>query len=615
MFMVNYIMTRKVMVNNAEQNARNLATESIYHIDGILSNLEKQTSSASFLINTVELNHKEQHDYIRELIKNNIEMYAVCVAYTPDYLAKNKGISSSLFFISDSVFVEKDISKYTDEYKLDDWFIIPRVNKKAYWSEPWIDTNLDAQPITSYSVPMFEDGEVIGIIRSDMSLKVLQRIVSSLKLLNTGYAILLSKNGTYVTHPADSLILNYTIFSYAEQLGIKELRTVGREMVNGKSGFCHLPYSKHYSPRWIYFAPITRNHWSIGVKFRDNEIMGDLNKVILTFSVILCFGFLLLLALIYSKVSTIFKPLGSLLKATDKIGSGDFNFELPVIKMDNEVSTLTNAFTKMQSELKSYMENLIKTNREKDKITSEIKFAAQIQQNIIPSNRNLLTQVSEVSIFGILEPAEEIGGDLYDAFMIDDKKMCFAIADVFGKGIVASMLMTMVQTLIRSKAKYVSSIVTLMEEFNTYLCENNKQSNFITLIIGILDLSTGVVEFSNAGHTPLYLRKSNQKCVRFGETHCTALGIFPDLAITSSFIQLDVQDFIILFTDGITEAMSDKEAFFGYNRLESIICQIQHPSPETIVQAILQGVRKFTGQDSQNDDLSILVIKFNHPRG
>jgi sigma-B regulation protein RsbU (phosphoserine phosphatase) len=614
MLLVNALMTRKVMISNAELIAKTLASENILHINGILSNLEKQTSGAAYLINSNMLSNQEQFAYFKEQLHNNDEMHSICVAYTPEYLERNKNASSKVYSIVDTLFIEKNINTNAKEYQLDDWFIIPRTQKIPYWSEPWIDTHIDAHQITSYSVPMYENGVFIGVARTDMSLKVLQRIVSSVRLLKTGYAILLSKNGTFITHPADSLILNYTIFSYAEQLKVQKLREVGREMVSGKSGFAQLPFSTQYKSRWIYYAPITRNHWSIGVKFSDNEIMGDLKRVILTFSLILCIGFLILLASIYTRISAIFNPLRLLIRATNKIGSGDFNVELPVIKMNNEVSLLTSAFQKMQTELKTYMQNLIKTNREKEKIAAEIRFAAQIQQNIIPSNQNLLTDIPEVSIFGILEPAEEIGGDLYDAFMIDNKRMCFAIADVFGKGIVASMLMTMVQTLIRSKTKYTSSVITLMQEINAYLCENNKQSNFITLIIGIMDLSTGVVEFCNSGHTPLYLRKASQQCIRYGETHSTALGIFPDLNMTSSFIQLDLQDSIILFTDGITEAMSTNEAFFGYSRLESIICDLQNPNPETIVQSILQGVRNFTGQDSQNDDLSILVIKFNHPR-
>jgi sigma-B regulation protein RsbU (phosphoserine phosphatase) len=225
-----------------------------------------------------------------------------------------------------------------------------------------------------------------------------------------------------------------------------------------------------------------------------------------------------------------------------------------------------------------------------------------------------LTELREITIYGVLEPAEDIGGDLYDAFMIDDRFLCFAIADVFGKGIVASMMMTMVQTLIRSQSRYSSSAVSLMKEVNSYLCLNNKQGNFITLIVGILDLKTGVVEFCNAGHTPIYMKKANQQCIRFGETHTTALGMFQDLKLESSIIPLDVNDMLVLFTDGVTEAMNEEEHFFGLERLEEIISTMQNPNPEGMAKTILQEVRNFTGQAKQSDDLSLLVLKFNHPR-
>lgn len=613
MYFVNQLTSKDIITENAEQLAKSLTWEVINQINGILYKIEEQTRNSAYLIGELSLGHKEQEQFFIQQVQSDVETFAICVAFTPEYLANHPGVTSHLFYASDSLIVHKEINNQANEYQLEDWFIIPYAKKKTYWSEPWVDRNSGTEPITSFSVPIEKDGKVIGIVRTDISLKVLQRIVTSVRVSKTGYAVMITNNGTFVTHPADSLILNYTIFSYAEELNNRKLKQVGKEMVSGKKGFVHLPYSEHYSSRWIYYAPITLNKWAIGVKFDDKEIMGDLRKIYFYFSLILGLGFLVLLFAIYTRIATIFKPLRILSEAANKIGSGDFEVNIPHTKAINEVSLLTDAFSKMQIELKSYTENLIKTNREKDKITSEIKFAALIQQSIVPSNQNLIPEVKEVSIFGFLDAAEEIGGDLYDAFLVDKDRLCFTIADVFGKGIVASMMMTMVQTLIRSKAKHTNSATTLIREINTYLCENNKHQNFITIIIGFIDLKTGVVEFCNSGHTPMYLRKANQECIRYGETHTTALGIFPDLEINSSFIQLDIDDILIMFTDGITEAMSENEAFFGYQRLESIICQMQNPNPESIVKSILKGISVFTGKDKQNDDLSILVIKFNRP--
>jgi phosphoserine phosphatase RsbU/P len=614
MFFGNSIMTRKVMFKNAEQMARSLTAEKINKIEGILSNIENISQNIAFLVGLDILDEGNHKDYYQKLINPAGEVLAISVLYTPEYLKSNPGANSVMHYLRDGMFYEMDVTDSATEYKTDDWFIIPVARQRAYWSEPWVNSKIWIEPITSYSVPIQRFGEIIGVVRTDISLKVLQRIVTSTHLMNSGYAILLTSNGTFVTHPADSLILNYTIFSYATQLKTPVLWQVGRNMVKGKSGFVWVPSSKDYPAKWIYYAPISLNKWSIGIKFAEKDIMGDLNQVNYIFSFILGLGLLMLLVSIYTRVTTIFKPLNLLVEATNEIGAGDFNVHLPESRNQNEVSLLTDSFAKMQSELKSYMENLIKTNREKDKISAEIKFAAQIQQRIIPSNQNLLTDVREVSIYGILEPAEDIGGDLYDAFMIDERFLCFAIADVFGKGIVASMLMTMVQTLIRSQSRYSNSAVSLVQEVNSYLCKNNKQANFITIIVGILDLKTGLVEFCNAGHTPLYHKKADQQCIRYSETHSTALGIFDDLKIESAQIQMDAQDYLILFTDGITEAMSAQEAFFGLDRMEDIISQMQNPTPEGIARSIISEVRKFTGLATQNDDLSILVLKFNHPR-
>lgn len=614
MFAINSYMTRKIMVQNAEQTARNLSWESINKIEGILSGIEELTATTAHLIGSGILTETSQQEYLSDLINRKAEIVAVTIAFTQEQLSQKQNRYSYVYNFDQNKLSQVDITLQAKDYQIEDWFLIPVAKNSDYWSEPWIDKLIGTFPITSFSVPILNNNEVIGIVRADVSLEVLQQIVSSVRLLKTGYAILITGNGTFVTHPADSLILNYTIFSYAKQIEEPALHNIGREMVKGSSSFIRLQKSKIYSQRWLYFAPISLNKWSIGVIFPDNEIMADLKKVNLIFSAILSFGLILLLALIYTRIRTIFRPLQTLVSATSKIGSGDFNVKVPETKLNNEVSLLSNSFTKMQSELKTYMDNLVKTTVEKDKISSEIRFAAQIQQRIIPSNINLLTDVNEVSVFGILEAADEIGGDLYDAFMIDERRLCFAIADVFGKGIVASMLMTMVQTLIRSQAKYSQTAVDIVREVNTYLCDNNKQSNFITMIVGILDLKTGSVEFCNAGHTPIYIRKSDRQCVRYGDTHCTALGMFADLEIESSILQLDMQDFIILFTDGITEAMSDKEAFFGYQRLEELICSLQNPTPEGLVKTILNDVRSFTGQENQTDDLSILVIRFNHPK-
>ena len=170
------------------------------------------------------------------------------------------------------------------------------------------------------------------------------------------------------------------------------------------------------------------------------------------------------------------------------------------------------------------MENIRLVTDEKNKILNEVIFASAIQRNLIPKNTGQPLSPDRISSFGILEPAGEIGGDLYDYFLLDQDTYCFAIADVAGKGIVAAMTMTMVTTLLRSIAPGQNQPELILKKVNTFLIENNLESNFVTIILGIIDLTTGRMTFANAGHVPLYIVNPARKLRKYSETHSTALG-------------------------------------------------------------------------------------------
>ncbi len=127
-------------------------------------------------------------------------------------------------------------------------------------------------------------------------------------------------------------------------------------------------------------------------------------------------------------------------------------------------------------------------------------------------------------------------------------------------------------------------------------------------------LWNAILEYTNAGHVPLYIRKLSHRIVKYAETHCTALGVFNQLSINSDIIQLDLGDEIILFTDGVTEAMSKNEVFYGYQRLENTLDELTISNPEHTANSIFKGVRKFSGESKQNDDITILIINFIHPK-
>jgi sigma-B regulation protein RsbU (phosphoserine phosphatase) len=502
----------------------------------------------------------------------------------------------------------------TSDYVYSDWYQIPFLKKHAFWTEPWYDDYGSKQYVISHGTPIFRGGNVVGILRIDTGLVYLQSLVSPLKLRNSGYAFLISNTGTIITHPDDSLIMNESIFSLADGSKDDHLREIGREMISGKVNFVRIKGGSILSDSWLYHAPLLNNNWSLGVVIANSDVMRDLNLILVIQVFVSIIVFLVISIIVYTRTQSVSKPLKSLSDLAIQIGQGDFSAQLPHTAKTYEIERLTEAFAAMQASLRDYLSNLEKTNLEKNRILAEVRFASEIQKNLIPANTEYPCNRQELRVHGILEPASDIGGDLYDYFMIDDDHFCFAIADVVGKGIVAAMTMTIVSTFLRSMAQYHTKAKDIVSNLNVFLCKNNIEANFVTILLGVLDLKTGQLEYCNAGHVPMFVRKMDKSYVKYSITHSTAVGVFDELDIESENVQLDMGDEIILFTDGITEAMNAEDEFLGISGLEKIVQGLGAPNPQKNANHILEAVHHFSLTSKEKDDITILVMDYMHPK-
>ncbi|HNX37663.1 MAG TPA: SpoIIE family protein phosphatase [Candidatus Cloacimonadota bacterium] len=603
-----YLMS-KVMMVNSKNYITSIASENINRIEGALNKTENQAINFRYLIQNNLLNQQEIDEMVSKHLLSSPEIVSCGLAYTQE----SSQTASSYVFCRITDRVDK-LSLNPNVYLYQDWFQIPEMTSEARWSEPWFDTEGSHKLVSSYSIPVMDGTKVRGIIRLDMDLATMQNLVMPAEQKQMGYMFLISGFGTIVTHPADSLVMNYTIFSYAEANHDKQLREIGRDMIKGNTGFVRETGKGENYNHWLAYAPLKSNGWSLGVVVAHKDIFKDLNLLLLIQTLATIIGFLLMLGVVFARVIQINRPLSSLTQAAEHIGEGNFDVPLPKSNSFYELAMLTQSFESMRQSLKTYIENLRRTTEEKNRILSEVTFASTIQRNLIPKNTTENGGSDPLRIYGILEPAGDIGGDLFDYFPINENLFCFAIADVLGKGIVAAMTMTMVTTYLRAKAAYHEQPDTLLSDLNRYLCVSSTESNFVTIILGIIDLRNGSLSFSNAGHVPLFVRKADRSFTKYGETHSTALGVFPDLKIGMETIRLDLGDELILFTDGITEAMTVAESFFGIERLEQVIKDLHNPHAETTAKAILNGARKFSDTLDQYDDITILVIDFLHPK-
>ena len=255
----------------------------------------------------------------------------------------------------------------------------------------------------------------------------------------------------------------------------------------------------------------------------------------------------------------------------------------------------------------SSMERLRVVNEEKERIGGELRVASEIQQSMLPHEH---LRHDDVEICGSLVPAREVGGDLYDYF-VRDEKLFFCIGDVSGKGAPSAMLMGVIHSLFRAFFAHQNSPAHVMKSINENSCRGNESNMFVTLFIGVLDLPTGHLRFCNAGHDkPIILLPDKAETESMECEAHLPVGVFDDVNYTEQSTYLQPGSTLFLYTDGLTEAKNKERRQFGLERILTILGACAAQTPQAVVETVMQSVHEFVGDAEQSDDLTLLVIRY-----
>lgn len=261
----------------------------------------------------------------------------------------------------------------------------------------------------------------------------------------------------------------------------------------------------------------------------------------------------------------------------------------------------------------SIVVNLVKQRsweQEKHTIEGELNAAREIQMSMVPKMFPPFPDRPEFELSAVLEPAKEVGGDFYDFFFVDRHHLVFLLGDVSGKGIPASLFMAVTKTLLKAVADENTSIDQVLFRVNNQLCEGNDLSMFATVFCGIIDTRTGRVEYSNAGHNPPVLcRKSGNP--EFLETQGSlAIGSFEESPYVKETLALGIGDTIVIYSDGVTEAMNNNEELFSEERLLQSLREVNGQHPDELLKKILADVHSHAALAPQSDDITILALQY-----
>ena len=262
----------------------------------------------------------------------------------------------------------------------------------------------------------------------------------------------------------------------------------------------------------------------------------------------------------------------------------------------------------METDIKNYIDNLSKVTAEKERFEAEVGVASRIQMAMLPKVN--FPDRNDFELFATMTPAKEVGGDLYDYFLLDEDHLLLTVGDVSGKGIPASLFMVVVKTLIHSYAEQKMGPAEIFESTNSMICKENSLGFFITCWLGILTLSTGEMKFVNAGHNyPVHIHESE---ISFLKTKPNfVLGGMDEMVYQEHSVTLAKGDRLFVYTDGVTEANNENSELFGDERLLQAASLCADENPETACKTVLEQLKAFVGEAPQFDDITMLAFRYN----
>ena len=358
----------------------------------------------------------------------------------------------------------------------------------------------------------------------------------------------------------------------------------------------------------------------VGVDIEMTDIINTSRSFLwkmLTVSAFLVLGMMLLIVLMISR--TVTRPLSMLSRATDEFADPTVEYsrkkviDLPIASKD-EIGDLYQKTRNMQQNLLEYMDNLTKVTAEKEQIRAELNVATQIQADMLPRIFPAFPNRQEFDIYATMDPAKEVGGDFYDFFLVDDDHLAVVVADVSGKGVPAALFMVIAKTLIKNRAQMGGTPAEILQDVNSQLCEGNDAELFVTVWLGILEISTGKGLSVNAGHEHPVIRRGDGAYELVTYRHSAALAVMPGMKFREREFMLNPGDAFFIYTDGVPEATSETQEFFGADRMLKALNDHRDLKPAEMLPVVRNEISAFVREAPQFDDITMVMLEYFGPK-
>ena len=573
---------------------------------------------------TAELNNE------LKLLSNMEEIFAPIMKYNSRFLDNlYVGTASGIFYqyTDNNVFRENYV--VTQRH----WYVSSISSPdKIMWKETEIDSY--GRPCITASMAVKDaEGKIVAVVAADVNFEQMMSNVIGSGLGETGTTFILGATKDLVAYSAfmDDVKEHGGMYNAFED-HFADAESVRKKIDDcafgdGEAFSAVLDGSEIYmtareipSTGWLLCTAINAEEITepIGkITAQSDKLFADAHdqmttefKTLILQALIALVAIILIVSVIAYFISrSISKPIVKLTDTVKNTGEGDFDKKSDIDTRD-EIGDLARGFNKMQDDLKLYTENLKTVTADKERIGAELNVATQIQEDMLPRIFPAFPQRTEFDLYASMTPAKEVGGDFYDFFLIDDDHLALVIADVSGKGIPAALFMMVTKILINERTLSGDTPGEILSVVNDRICDHNEADMFVTVWLGILEISTGKITAANAGHDDPAVYRAGGEFSIVKNRHGPVVGAMKGMIYRDFTIDLQPGDKMFLYTDGVPEATDADEKMFTLDGMLNTLNEGRKLPPQEILDSIWNSVNAFVGDAPQFDDLTMLCLEY-----
>ena len=530
-------------------------------------------------------------------------------------------------------FMSEDGTALTLDIRNRPWYIKAAAAGNIVFTGVEIDAYTDT-PMVECAAPVYRDGELVAVVAADIYLSSISDYVdttsseqSFICVINEKGQLLFSPssmeqlktyrsaNGPDLRESENKDFANFVTKAMTENTGVVLMKIGERDYY-----LCGVPMP---NMGWAVLSVVDKEYTDLPTTMMLEQY-DDINKEALelyeqgstaslqTFIVLMVAIILMAILTALILAARIVKPVERMTQRLNMLGENEDIFEMEdVYRTGDEIEILAESFAKLSKRARDYIVQITTITAEKERIGTELALATRIQADMLPNIYPAFPDRKEFDIYATMDPAKEVGGDFYDFFLVDEDHLCMVMADVSGKGVPAALFMMASKIILANNAMIGKSPAQILTDTNAAICSNNREEMFVTVWLGILELTTGKLTAANAGHEYPVLKKSDGTFELYKDKHGFVIGGMDGVRYKEYELTLEPGSKLFLYTDGVPEATAADDEQFGTERMVNALNLDPSAAPEQILKNVRKAVDEFVKEAEQFDDLTMLCLEYN----